>query len=146
MWKWLLRLIDLWSTTIVINWLILVLGSIAIRIAIAMINGIPDAIEDYRSILAPDKSRDALQRVLINDEACSKTLKKSRVPRGEVLLDLPTFCPWYSLATGGFSDEVRDNDIRYWISPPWCELQYWYALTKHGNKRRRPATMDTRGG
>jgi len=30
------------------------------------------------------------------------------------------------------------------ISPSWCELQYWYALTKHGNKRRRPAIMETK--
>ncbi|KAG8528199.1 uncharacterized protein KY384_007116 [Bacidia gigantensis] len=25
------------------------------------------------------------------------------------------------------------------ISPSWCELQYWYVLTKHGRKRRTPA-------
>ena len=25
------------------------------------------------------------------------------------------------------------------ISPAWCELQYWYSLTKHGKKRRTPA-------
>ncbi|GAQ10564.1 exonuclease V [Aspergillus lentulus] len=25
------------------------------------------------------------------------------------------------------------------ISPAWCELQYWYTLTKHGRKRRTPA-------
>jgi len=25
------------------------------------------------------------------------------------------------------------------ISPSWCELQYWYVLTKHGKKRRTPA-------
>ncbi|KAI9756421.1 MAG: hypothetical protein M4579_003843 [Chaenotheca gracillima] len=25
------------------------------------------------------------------------------------------------------------------ISPSWCELQYWYTLTKHGKKRRTPA-------
>ena len=25
------------------------------------------------------------------------------------------------------------------ISPAWCELQYWYALTTHGRKRRTPA-------
>ena len=25
------------------------------------------------------------------------------------------------------------------ISPSWCELQYWYALTKCGKKRRTPA-------
>lgn len=25
------------------------------------------------------------------------------------------------------------------ISPSWCELQYWYTLTKHGRKRRTPA-------
>lgn len=25
------------------------------------------------------------------------------------------------------------------ISPAWCELQYWYTLTKHGKKRRTPA-------
>ncbi|QSZ33678.1 hypothetical protein DSL72_005249 [Monilinia vaccinii-corymbosi] len=24
-------------------------------------------------------------------------------------------------------------------SPAWCELQYWYTLTKHGRKRRTPA-------
>ncbi|KAL9101267.1 MAG: hypothetical protein Q9163_003465 [Psora crenata] len=24
-------------------------------------------------------------------------------------------------------------------SPAWCELQYWYVLTKHGRKRRTPA-------
>ncbi|KAI1906398.1 hypothetical protein LOZ12_004107 [Ophidiomyces ophidiicola] len=25
------------------------------------------------------------------------------------------------------------------ISPAWCELQYWYSLTKHGRKRPTPA-------
>lgn len=25
------------------------------------------------------------------------------------------------------------------ISPSWCELQYWYTLTKHGRTRRTPA-------
>ena len=25
------------------------------------------------------------------------------------------------------------------ISPSWCELQYWYSLTKHGKKKRTPA-------
>jgi exonuclease V len=25
------------------------------------------------------------------------------------------------------------------ISPSWCELQYWYSLTKHGKKRTTPA-------
>ena len=25
------------------------------------------------------------------------------------------------------------------VSPSWCELQYWYVLTKHGRKRRTPA-------
>ncbi|MCJ1398207.1 hypothetical protein MMC11_001404 [Xylographa trunciseda] len=25
------------------------------------------------------------------------------------------------------------------VSPSWCELQYWYSLTKHGRKRRTPA-------
>ncbi len=25
------------------------------------------------------------------------------------------------------------------VSPAWCELQYWYTLTKHGRKRRTPA-------
>ncbi|KAI9812262.1 MAG: hypothetical protein M1832_000452 [Thelocarpon impressellum] len=25
------------------------------------------------------------------------------------------------------------------VSPGWCELQYWYTLTKHGRKRRTPA-------
>lgn len=25
------------------------------------------------------------------------------------------------------------------ISPSWCELQYWYTLTKHGRKRQTPA-------
>ncbi|KAL6715168.1 hypothetical protein ACLMJK_007432 [Lecanora helva] len=25
------------------------------------------------------------------------------------------------------------------ISPSWCELQYWFVLTKHGKKRRTPA-------
>ncbi|KAI9370812.1 exonuclease V [Aspergillus egyptiacus] len=25
------------------------------------------------------------------------------------------------------------------ISPAWCEVQYWYTLTKHGRKRRTPA-------
>ena len=25
------------------------------------------------------------------------------------------------------------------ISPSWCELQYWYVLTKHGKKKRTPA-------
>lgn len=25
------------------------------------------------------------------------------------------------------------------ISPSWCELQYWFTLTKHGKKRRTPA-------
>ncbi|KAH8698592.1 exonuclease V a 5' deoxyribonuclease-domain-containing protein [Talaromyces proteolyticus] len=25
------------------------------------------------------------------------------------------------------------------IAPAWCELQYWYTLTKHGRKRRTPA-------
>ena len=25
------------------------------------------------------------------------------------------------------------------VSPSWCELQYWYVLTKHGKKRRTPA-------
>lgn len=25
------------------------------------------------------------------------------------------------------------------VSPSWCELQYWYVLTKHGVKRRTPA-------
>ncbi|KAL9019361.1 MAG: hypothetical protein Q9185_003347 [Variospora sp. 1 TL-2023] len=25
------------------------------------------------------------------------------------------------------------------ISPSWCELQYWFTLTKHGRKRRTPA-------
>jgi len=118
------------------------LGSIVVRIAIASIRRIPDAIEGYRSVSAPGKSRDALQRVLTDDNACSELLKKSRVPRGEVLLNLPTVCPWYSLATEAFSDEVRDNYIRYWISPSWCELQYWYALTKHGNKRRTLAIME----
>ena len=24
------------------------------------------------------------------------------------------------------------------VSPAWCELQYWYTLTKHGRKRRTP--------
>ena len=24
------------------------------------------------------------------------------------------------------------------VSPAWCELQYWYTLTKHGKKRRTP--------
>lgn len=25
------------------------------------------------------------------------------------------------------------------VSPSWCELQYWYTLTKHGKKRETPA-------
>jgi len=25
------------------------------------------------------------------------------------------------------------------VSPAWCELQYWYSLTKHGKKKRTPA-------
>ncbi|KAL8793062.1 MAG: hypothetical protein Q9195_004374 [Heterodermia aff. obscurata] len=25
------------------------------------------------------------------------------------------------------------------VSPSWCELQYWYVLSKHGRKRRTPA-------
>lgn len=25
------------------------------------------------------------------------------------------------------------------VSPAWCELQYWYSLTKHGRKKRTPA-------
>ncbi|CAL5871651.1 uncharacterized protein PFLUO_LOCUS5904 [Penicillium psychrofluorescens] len=25
------------------------------------------------------------------------------------------------------------------VSPAWCELQYWYTLTKHGRKKRTPA-------
>ena len=25
------------------------------------------------------------------------------------------------------------------VSPSWCELQYWYTLTKHGRKRQTPA-------
>ncbi|KAL8908599.1 MAG: hypothetical protein Q9207_000687 [Kuettlingeria erythrocarpa] len=25
------------------------------------------------------------------------------------------------------------------VSPSWCELQYWFILTKHGRKRRTPA-------
>ncbi|KAI9645503.1 hypothetical protein NHQ30_006243 [Ciborinia camelliae] len=25
------------------------------------------------------------------------------------------------------------------VSPAWCELQYWYTLTKHGEKKRTPA-------
>ena len=25
------------------------------------------------------------------------------------------------------------------VSPSWCELQYWYSLTKHGKKRSTPA-------
>ena len=25
------------------------------------------------------------------------------------------------------------------VSPSWCEMQYWYTLTKHGKKRRTPA-------
>ncbi|KAL4806600.1 exonuclease V [Aspergillus unguis] len=25
------------------------------------------------------------------------------------------------------------------VSPSWCEVQYWYTLTKHGRKRRTPA-------
>ncbi|KAL3468038.1 exonuclease V [Aspergillus heterothallicus] len=25
------------------------------------------------------------------------------------------------------------------VSPAWCEVQYWYTLTKHGKKRRTPA-------
>ncbi|KAL2855902.1 exonuclease V [Aspergillus pseudoustus] len=25
------------------------------------------------------------------------------------------------------------------VSPAWCEVQYWYTLTKHGRKRRTPA-------
>ncbi|KAK0645048.1 Exonuclease V [Lasiodiplodia hormozganensis] len=25
------------------------------------------------------------------------------------------------------------------VSPAWCELQYWYTLTKHGRKRQTPA-------
>ncbi|KAL8762738.1 MAG: hypothetical protein Q9194_007494 [Teloschistes cf. exilis] len=25
------------------------------------------------------------------------------------------------------------------VSPSWCELQYWFVLTKHGKKRRTPA-------
>ena len=25
------------------------------------------------------------------------------------------------------------------VSPSWCELQYWYTLTKHGKKKRTPA-------
>lgn len=25
------------------------------------------------------------------------------------------------------------------VAPSWCELQYWYTLTKHGRKRRTPA-------
>ncbi|EEP82351.1 predicted protein [Uncinocarpus reesii 1704] len=25
------------------------------------------------------------------------------------------------------------------VSPAWCELQYWYSLTKHGRKRATPA-------
>ncbi|KAL8673129.1 MAG: hypothetical protein Q9168_002426 [Polycauliona sp. 1 TL-2023] len=25
------------------------------------------------------------------------------------------------------------------VSPSWCELQYWFTLTKHGKKRRTPA-------
>ncbi|KAF2083779.1 hypothetical protein K490DRAFT_6657, partial [Saccharata proteae CBS 121410] len=25
------------------------------------------------------------------------------------------------------------------VSPAWCEIQYWYSLTKHGRKKRTPA-------
>ncbi|PBP27172.1 hypothetical protein BUE80_DR001869 [Diplocarpon rosae] len=28
------------------------------------------------------------------------------------------------------------------VSPAWCELQYWYTLTKHGKKRRTPAMKE----
>ncbi|KAH6717121.1 exonuclease V a 5' deoxyribonuclease-domain-containing protein [Leptodontidium sp. MPI-SDFR-AT-0119] len=28
------------------------------------------------------------------------------------------------------------------VSPAWCELQYWYTLTKHGRKRRTPAMKE----
>ncbi|KAK8205820.1 putative exonuclease V [Phyllosticta capitalensis] len=28
------------------------------------------------------------------------------------------------------------------VSPAWCELQYWYSLTKHGRKRRTPAMKE----
>jgi exonuclease V len=28
------------------------------------------------------------------------------------------------------------------VSPAWCELQYWYTLTKHGKKRRNPAMRE----
>ena len=28
------------------------------------------------------------------------------------------------------------------VSPAWCELQYWYTLTKHGRKRRTPAMRE----
>ncbi|KAJ5294967.1 Mpv17/PMP22 [Penicillium antarcticum] len=27
------------------------------------------------------------------------------------------------------------------VSPAWCELQYWYTLTKHGRKKRTPAML-----
>ncbi|KAK2630535.1 hypothetical protein QTJ16_001355 [Diplocarpon rosae] len=28
------------------------------------------------------------------------------------------------------------------VSPAWCELQYWYTLTKHGKKKRTPAMKE----
>jgi len=28
------------------------------------------------------------------------------------------------------------------VSPAWCELQYWYTLTKHGRKKRTPAMKE----
>ena len=34
---------------------------------------------------------------------------------------------------------MKARSVTDLVSPSWCELQYWYTLTKHGRKRRTPA-------
>ena len=37
-----------------------------------------------------------------------------------------------------FRTQRKGLSVTDLISPSWCELQYWYVLTKHGRKRRTP--------
>ncbi|CCU74159.1 fungal protein [Blumeria hordei DH14] len=38
-----------------------------------------------------------------------------------------------------FRTRTRNLTVTDLVSPAWCELQYWYILTKHGEKKRTPA-------
>lgn len=67
-------------------------------------------------------------------------------PKPEVVLDVPAETVMEDVVLDMRSPLERFRtqpkkalSVTDLVSPAWCELQYWYTLTKHGRKRRTPA-------